>query len=151
LGASAVTGASGAEPLSVIGSFSATSTSETLSLGGFVPLPVLTAPATNSRWDLASLSLAATKGGQAVDLTVLHIIGGDGLYDWTVVAPGHPTKLALPSLEQLAPDAALPVGSIAIEAALARIVGFDYGSLRYRQLTTKGWNAYASDTFYTQH
>jgi len=55
------------------------------------------------------------------------------------------------SLVKLAPDAALPVGSMAIEATLAHIDGFDYGSLRYRQLTTKGWNAYATDTFFTQH
>jgi hypothetical protein len=59
--------------------------------------------------------------------------------------------LALPDLTKLAPYAALPVGSMAIETTLAHITGFDYGSLRYRQLTANGWNAYATDTFFTQH
>jgi len=51
----------------------------------------------------------------------------------------------------LAPDAALPVGSLAIETTLAHIDDFFYGSLRYRQLARRGWNAYATDTFYSQH
>jgi hypothetical protein len=38
-----------------------------------------------------------------------------------------------------------------IEASLAHIEGFDYGSLRYRQLASRGWNAYASEYFLTQH
>jgi IPT/TIG domain len=151
LGARAVTGTAEAPPLSVIGSFSATSTSEALNLGGFVPLPVLTSPAKNTKWDLSSLSLEQSKGGQNVDLTVVNILAGDGLYTWTLVAPGPRSELKLPNLAQLAPDAALPVGSMAIETTLAHIDGFDYGSLRYRQLTERGWNAYATDTFFTQH
>jgi hypothetical protein len=151
LGARAVTGVAEAPPLSVIGAFSATSTSEVLNLGGFVPVPVLTSPLKNTKWDLASLSLKQAKDGQNVDLTVVHINAGDGLYTWTLVAPGPQSELTLPNLAQLAPDAALPGGSIAIETTLARIVGFDYGSLRYRQLTDRGWNAYATDTLLTQH
>jgi hypothetical protein len=40
---------------------------------------------------------------------------------------------------------------MAIVTSLAHIEGFDYGSLRYRQLAERGWNAYATDTFFTQH
>lgn len=151
LGARAVTGVAEAPPLSVIGAFSATSTSETLNLGGFVPLPVLTAPPKNSKWDLSSLTLEQSQGGQNVDLTVVRVNAGEGLYTWTLVAPGPRSQLKLPNLAKLAPDAALPVGSMAIEATLAHIDGFDYGSLRYRQLSERGWNAYATDTFFTQH
>jgi len=151
LGARAVTGAAGAPPLTVIGSFSATSTSEPLNLGGFVPLPVVTAPVKNTKWDLGTLSLQPVKGGQRVDLTVVRVQAGQGLYEWTLVAPGPRSELKLPNLAKLAPDAALPVGSMAIQASLAHIEGFAYGSLRYRQLTANGWNAYATDTFFTQH
>jgi len=151
LGARAVTGSAEKPPLSVIGAFSATSTSEPLDLGGFVPLPVLTAPAKNTKWDLGSLSLSQTKGGQNVDLTVVHVNAGDGLYTWTLVAPGPQSELKLPNLAKLAPDAALPGGSMSIETTLARINDFNYGSLRYRQLAERGWNAYATDTFLTQH
>jgi hypothetical protein len=54
-------------------------------------------------------------------------------------------------LAKLAPDAALPGGSISIETTLAHINDFNYGSLRYRQLSERGWNAYATDVFLTQH
>jgi hypothetical protein len=120
-------------------------------LGGFVPLPVLVAPIKNTRWDMSSLTLEQSPAGQRVDLTVVHVYAGGGLYDWTIVAPGPRDDLPLPNLQKLAPDAALPVGSIQIETTLAHIDGFNYGSLRYRQLTTRGWNAYATDTNFTQH
>jgi hypothetical protein len=151
LSARAVTGSSESAPLSVIGAFSATNTSKSLDLGGFVALPVLTSPPKNTKWDLASLSLTHAKGGQNIDLTVVRVNAGDDLYTWTLVAPGAQSELKLPNLAQLAPDAALPGGSMAIETTLARINDFAYGSLRYRQLTPRGWNAYATDTFLTQH
>jgi hypothetical protein len=151
LTASAVTGAGETSPLSVIGSFSATTTGKPLDLGGFVPLPVLTAPAKDTKWDMSSLSLEQAQEGQSVDLTVVRVRGGAGLYEWTLAAPGRRDKLELPNLGALAPDAALPGGSLQIETTLAHIEDFDYGSLRYRQLTPRGWNAYATDTHLTQH
>jgi hypothetical protein len=151
LGARAVTGAAGAPPLSVIGSFSTTSTAEPLDLGGFVPLPVLIAPVANTKWDMSSLTLEQSAKGQRVDLTVLHVLAGQGLYDWTIVAPGPRTELRLPNLAALDPGAELPVGSVQIETTLAHIDGFNYAALRYRELTPRGWNAYATDTNYSQH
>ncbi len=151
LGARAVTGAAAAPPLSVIGTYSATSSSEPLNLGGFVPLPVLTSPPKNTKWDMSSLSLEQKIGGKNVDLTVVRINAGAGLYTWTLVAPGPQSQLTLPNLVKLSPEGALPGGSLSIEASLAHIDGFDYGSLRYRQLAPRGWNAYATDTFLTQH
>jgi hypothetical protein len=151
LGARAVTGAGAAPPLSVIGSFSTTSTAQPLDLGGFVPLPILVAPPKDTKWDMSSLTLQQSLAGERVDLTVINIEGGQGLYNWTLVAPGPRDELKLPDLAALDPEAALPVGSMVIHAALAHIEGFDYGSLRYRQLQERGWNAYARDFFLTQH
>lgn len=151
LGARAVTGAAGAPPRSVIGSFSAVSTAQPLDLGGFVPLPVLVAPAKNTKWDLSSLTLEQSPAGERVDLTIVHVEAGGGLYRWTIVAPGPRDQLMLPNLRALDPAAALPVGSMMIHATLAHIDGFDYGSLRYRQLAERGWNAHATDSFLTQH
>ncbi|MDF3070102.1 MAG: hypothetical protein K0R38_5703 [Polyangiaceae bacterium] len=151
LTARAVTGDAETTPLSVIGSFSATSTAQTLNLGGFVPLPVVTSPAPNRKWDLGSLVIQQAKDGQAVDLTVVRVEAGGGLYEWTIVAPGPRETVKLPDLKALAPDAALPVGSLKIRTTLARIKDFDYGKLRYRQLDSRGWNAYATDLNYTEH
>jgi hypothetical protein len=149
IGARAVTGPGGGPPLSVIGTYSTTDTSNTLDLGGFVPLPQLVTPAQDSKWDLRVLGLAQAVDGQDVDLTIVHVLGGSGLYDWTIVAPGPRSELNLPDLSAL--GAGLPVGSLAIQATLAHIEDFDYGSLRYRQLESRGWNAYATDVFFTQH
>jgi hypothetical protein len=154
LSARAVTGPGGAPPLSVIGSFSAISTSEPLDLGGFVPLPVLTAPSADLKWDMRSLTLQQSPAGQRVTLTVVHVLGGGGLYDWTIVAPGPRDTLALPNLAELAPGSQLPAGSVQIVTTLAHIDDdpeFHYGSLRYRELAPRGWNAYATDTNFRQH
>jgi hypothetical protein len=163
VGARAVTGDAEEQPLSVIGSYSATSTAEPLNLGGFVALPVLTTPAANTKWDMKTLAIKQARNGQRVDLTVARIYAGGDLYQWTLVAPGAPTELPLPNLGDITPAAALPVGSLAIETSLAHIEDapgskcerrpcpFVYGSLRYRQLGTRGWNAYASDLNFSQH
>jgi hypothetical protein len=147
----------------VIGAFSASSSnSAPLDLGGFVPVPVVTKPDQESTWDLRSLGIKEAKTGERVDLTVVRIGAGAGLYTWTLVAPGPRSELALPSLEELAPAGALPRGSTSIEVTLARIDAqektaggkpepFNYGSLRYRQLDERGWNAYATDTVLTEH
>jgi hypothetical protein len=37
-------------------------------------------------------------------------------------------------------------GGITTNLAVARISGFDYGTLRYGQLSTGAWNAYAQDS-----
>jgi hypothetical protein len=151
LGARAVTGASGTTPLSVIGSFSTTSSAERLNLGGFVPLPVLLTPVKNTNWDLRTLELAAITPSKRVDLTVIDVEAGGGLYFWRIVAPGAREQLVLPDLEALAPDAALPVGSLRINTTFAHIQDFVYGKLRYRQLARRGWTAYATDTNLSQH
>ncbi len=151
LGARAVTGANGGVPLSVIGSFSSTSSAEPLNLGGFVPVPQLVEPLKNVKWDMKKLTLKSAPGAQSVELTVVDIQAGGGLYYWTIVAPGAREVLALPNLAELAPDAALPQGSLAIQATYAHIADFDYGKLRYRQLAARGWNAYATDRFLSQH
>jgi hypothetical protein len=152
LGARAVSGPSALPPRSVIGYFPAVSTAESHNLGGFVPMPVLAAPAKGMNWDLSSLTLEEPPaGGQSIELTIVHIQAGGELYKWTIVAPKARTDFALPSLHELAPDGALPGGSMRIFATYAHIDDFDYGSLRYRQLAPRGWNAYAVDTFVTQH
>lgn len=151
LGAKAVSGPGNSEPLTVIGTFLANSTAKPLNLGGFVPIPVITKPAENTKWDLSALELTQAKSGQSVDLTVTKIQAGGGLYEWTLVAPGPRDRLKLPNLAELTPDAALPVGSMRITTVQAHIDDFDYGSLRYRQLSARGWNAYAADVAYTQY
>jgi hypothetical protein len=151
LGARAVTGTVENPPLSVIGRFATTSSSEPLDLGGFVPLPVITEPAANEPWDLQRLLVAATASEEPVDLTVIEIKAGGGLSTWTLVAPGAREEIVLPNLRELDPKGALPGGLLTIRVTHARISDFVYGSLRYRELAARGWNAHATDVVYSRH
>jgi hypothetical protein len=63
------------------------------------------------------------------------------------VAPGERRAIELPPLRAIDREVSIKPGSLTISVAAATIDEFDYGSLRYRQLTTSGWNAYAIDAF----
>ena len=102
-------------------------------------------PADNGAWTGTELAWAWLPGGESVDLSVLTLSTGGGLVNWTVAAPPGVTQTKLPDLSQLGLGLS---GPITIGVSVAHIVDFDYGSLRYRQLGDRGWNAYATDVFY---
>lgn len=144
----AVTGVSGAAPLSVAALLATTTTSTPLSLSGFVQIPSLTTPPTNGAWNGRDLTWGFLPGGASVDLTVIDLSSGVGLVHWLVAAPAGVTSITLPDLASLGPELGLIPGPVTIGVSGANIVDFDYGSLRYRQLDDRGWNAHATDVFY---
>jgi len=144
--ASASSGENGSPPLSVIGLVGTTAADTTVPLDGFLEVPVLDAPSQNSEWDGQTLATSAAKGGPDPDLTVIDIETGGGLSTWTVVMPGGVSSGTLPDLRALG-DVGAPEGPLTITVSRARVDGFDYGALRYRELTSRGWDAYATDVF----
>jgi hypothetical protein len=132
-------------PLSEVGFFA--STSETIALDTFVPVPTLSYPAYGGAWDALRLSYAFAPSGRPVDLTVIDITSGGGLVDWLVAAPGGTRNVTLPDLRTAFPQGALVPGNVSIQIAGASIDAFDYGQLRYRQLGPVGFNAYSLDAF----
>ncbi len=40
---------------------------------------------------------------------------------------------------------------VSVTVTLAHIAGFDYGNLKYRQLATRGWDAYSRDVFFVSY
>ncbi|HVW28600.1 MAG TPA: IPT/TIG domain-containing protein [Polyangiaceae bacterium] len=144
--ASASTGDNGGTPLSVVGLTGTTAVDTTVSLDGFLEVPLLDTPSDNSAWDGQTLATSAAKGGPDPDLTVFEIESGGGLSTWTVVMPRGVSSGTLPDLTALG-DVGAPEGPVTITVSRAQIDGFDYGSLRYRQLTNRGWDAYATDVF----
>jgi hypothetical protein len=150
--ASAVTGATGTTPRSIAQSQAFTSTAETVTLNPFVEIPALTTPGSNGAWNGTDVAWGATPGGMSVELTVLEIQSAGGLRNWRVAVPGPLSSAKLPDLAQLSAvvgeDLALIPGALTIGVVRAHIEAFDYGSLRYRQLDSRGWNAYASDVFF---
>jgi hypothetical protein len=149
--ARAVTGDSGGTPSSVVGLVSSNSTSDPLLLDQFVQVPVLVTPAPNSSWNGTTLSATRTAGGSPVDLVVYDIESGGGLIGWTVVGPDSTTPFSLPDLNAMSTDLGLSPGPITITVSAARITGFTYSALDYRDTTQRGWTAYATDVFYASY
>ncbi len=149
--AEAVTGASGSTPLSVVGALSATTTSAPLQVDQFVQVPALTSPAPNGTWDGVSLASTRAAGGAAVDIVVYDLESADGLIAWKVVTPGTKNSFVVPDLSSLPGGLGLSRGSLTIAVSAARIAGFSYGALTYRNLTAQGWTAYAQDVFFASY
>jgi len=147
IGARAQTGPSDTLPRSVVGLRRTTLSGQVLAIDGFVEIPVLGAPASNARWDGRTLAFAETAGGAAVDLTLVEMQSGAGLVTWTIVAPGARKAITLPDLAALSGELGLLKGPIDIQVTAAKIPDFDYGSLRYRHLGQRGWEAHATDLF----
>lgn len=145
--ARAVTGPASTAPMSVIASMATTTTSQPLDVSGFVGVPALATPAQNGAWDGEHLAVVFASGGSPIDLTVYSIGAGNGLVHWTVAVPGGGSQVvALPDLSGF-PDVALPTGPLNIAVYGARIDGFDYAKLRYRDLQPVGMTAYSLDYF----
>ena len=146
--ARAVTGAQGSAPMSVVGRVLTTSTSVNPLLEGFVGIPQLEAPASGSGWDGHHLATKYGSGGSAIDLSVYDISSGDGLVRWTITVPKGSHSIDVPNLSFLAfPEGGLPTGPITIGVYGARIDGFSYGALRYRDIRPSGMTAYSLDYF----
>ncbi len=144
--ASAVTGPSATAPMSVIAAVQTSDSAQVVDMNGFVNVPVLTTPAGNAAWDGMHLATTFPPGGAPPDLTVYQISSGNGLVTWTIAAPGGSQAITLPSLAGF-PDEALPSGPINIAVYGAKVAGFNYGTLLYRQMQTAGMSAYSLDYF----
>lgn len=142
--ARAVTGPAGSAPLSVIGRILSTSTSLPVPVSGFVGLPELVTPALNGAWDGRHLATDFPPG--LIDVSVYDIASGNGLWHWTVVVPQGSHAVEVPDLSGF-DLASPPPGPLLIGVYGARVDGFDYDDLRYRDIRPAGMSAYALDYF----
>ena len=142
LTASAVTGPNGDAPASVVTAVETTDANDPLTLGGFLPIPTLSAPGAG-KWSGTHVALQV---GAPVDLAVVTVSSGGGLVEWQIVAPGNVLSFDLPDLSRVTGVDALLHGSITTSFSVARIAGFSYGTLRDGQLSSSSWNSYAQDS-----
>lgn len=148
VGGRAVTGSGATTPRSVAMSLATTSSAQVVPLDGFLEIPLLTTPQNNTAWDGKHLEFSVKPGGPGVSLTVLSLIAGSGLVTWTVAVPAGVHSVLLPDVAALDPLLALPSGSLTLSVTVAHVTDFDYSTLRYRHLSSQGWNAHATDVFY---
>ncbi len=132
-------------PLSQVGALA--SSSESIDLASFVPVPLLDSPAFGGAWDGRHLSVSFGPSTATIDITVLKLESGGGLVSWQVAAPGGARDFTLPNLGHAFPPGALVPGNVSISVYGAHIEGFDYGNARYRDLAPRGFDAYSLDVF----
>lgn len=149
--ARAVTGTNGGSPRSVGRLLATTVSGAQVVVDGFVEIPKLVTPGTNGAFNGIDLAWTLPPGGATVELSVLEIQSGGGLVSWKIAAPQGVTQVKLPDLAALDPEIALIPGPVTIALTAADIDDFVYGTLRYRQLDDRGWNAYATDLFHAYY
>jgi hypothetical protein len=149
--ASAYTGEAGGFPLSVVGVVSGGDTNQAFRPGPFLEIPVLDEPAPNDDWSGRALRWDAAPGGPDAELVLIDIQEPSGLSTWRVVAPGDTREISLPDLEAIDAELRWPRGLQTLVIAVAQIDDFDYGSLRYRDLTQRAWFAYAMDSSFAAY
>jgi hypothetical protein len=136
----AATGSNLIPPASVVARVRTNDGNGILSLTGFLNVPNAIAPGA-ALWDGKSVQIGALP---KVDLVELYVSSGGGLVAWTIVAPGT-AVFPLPDLPSYDPKFGLIHGSIRSYVYAARISGFSYDKLRYGQLGSQTWDAYAID------
>lgn len=143
---SAFSGQNQGAPLSVA-ELVATTESGGVAAGHFVEIPKLVSPANNSSWDAHGLTLDWATGSTPISLAVVEIESGGGLGSWTIATPGNKT-VTLPDVGSFGDNYGIYPGPVTLQITTALIRDFDYGQLRYRQLSTRGWDAYATDVYF---
>ncbi len=141
LGAAAVTGPADSYPESVVSRVNTTQTNAPVTLGGFLPVPTLQQPGTGT-WSGTHVQIGASG---PVDLVEMGVSSGAGLVTWTIIAPGNATSFDVPDLSGLPNNVGLIRGAIQTQVYVASITNFQYGTLRYGQLSSGAWNAFATD------
>jgi hypothetical protein len=138
---SAVTGTAQGDPVSVVAAIETTDANDPVTVGGFFAIPTLAIPGA-SAWNGTQVQL---KASGPIDLAVLTISSGGGLVEWEIVAPGSDLSFAVPDISQVPGVDSLVHGPITTTFDIARITGFQYGSLVTGQIATSSWNAYAEN------
>jgi hypothetical protein len=141
LTASAVTGTGQQNPMSVVAYIETTDANDPVSVGGFFAIPSLVQPGLTP-WSGTHVQM---QGTGPIDLALLEVSTGGGLVTWTIVSPAN-LSFDLPDISQISGVDSLLRGSISTTFGIARITGFDYGTMRTGQLSASAWNAYAEDT-----
>jgi hypothetical protein len=144
IGAVAGTGQFLQVPASVVSRIKTTQANAPVSIGGFLPVPVMQQPA-GGTWNGTHVEFTATG---AYDLAELVVVSGGGFMSWIIMAPGGVTSFDLPDLSTLPDNVGLVRGAIGSTLYVARLEQFSYAKLRSGQMSSNTWSAYAFDNLW---
>ena len=141
VGAAAVTGADPHVPISAVQKVKTNNANVPIAIGGFLPVPAPSAPGAGP-WGGTHVTVSAPG---TWDLMLTTVRSGYGLVTWSIVAPSGATDFDVPDLALAGPRLGLAKGPITTTVYTARIDNFAYTKLRYGQLSSGAWSAYAYD------
>lgn len=141
VGATAMSGAEGKPPISAVQKVKTNDANVPITIGGFLPVPVLGAPGAGP-WGGAHVQESAQG---TWDLMLTSVRSGGGLVTWSIVSPKGTTDFDVPDLAQAGPKLGLVKGPITTSVYTARVDNFAYSKLRYGQLYSSAWSAFAYD------
>jgi hypothetical protein len=144
--ASAVTGSNHGPPLSIVGKRVTSDASLVVPIDGFVQVPQLKIPAPGGKFDGSHIEFQTAPGATSIDVSVIRLAAAGGLVEWTVAVPPGKTSVQLPDIGSL--GIGLNSGPVDISIYCGHIELFSYGSLLYRHLSSRGWDAYSYDVFH---
>lgn len=141
VGAAAVTGAAALTPISAVQKVKTNDANVPITIGGFLPVPIPSVPGAGP-WSGTHVSVGAAG---TWDLMLTTVRSGGGLITWSIVAPAGATEFDVPDLALAGPKLGLAKGPIKTTVYTARLDKFSYSKLRYGQLSSGAWSAFAYD------
>jgi hypothetical protein len=139
--AAAVTGADAHPPISAVQKVKTNDANVPITVGGFLPVPIPSVPGAGP-WPGTHVSVTAQG---TWDLMLTTVRSGGGLITWSIVSPAGATEFDVPDLTLAGPKLGLVKGPIGTTVYTARVDNFAYSKLRYGQLSSGAWSAYAYD------
>ncbi|MCB9633755.1 MAG: IPT/TIG domain-containing protein [Sandaracinus sp.] len=119
-------------------------------LGGWVGLPVASAPAYGERIPADRVLRWTVDGGLEPTFYLVLAIGSDGNPAWRQFVPGTQTSAPIPDLGSIPEITDIPSGYVTWVVYSARIPGRDFDEITYADLDEDRWSAWALDVFAAQ-
>ncbi|MBX3269033.1 MAG: IPT/TIG domain-containing protein [Sandaracinaceae bacterium] len=141
------TGSFDSQPYTVAVETGVTAIDATLRIGGFVGIPVPTAPASGERLP-ADRVLRWTADGATPDLNIIILVDATGNPGWRMFVPGDVREAPIPDLSSIEGIDDLTPGFITWAVFAVSIPGFEFDNFRYDYLDSRFWSRWAVD-FYT--
>lgn len=123
--------------------------SQPLSLGPFIGIPSVVAPALGSRIP-DDRTLRFSLDGAPADMILVEIYGGDDNLAWTELLPGDAREVPVPDFSLIPGQADLASGFIRWVVTAVKIDDFRYNEFDYTYLATRFWTHDAANAFYAR-
>ncbi len=118
-----------------------------VSVRGFVGIPDPFAPGFGEPIPDDRVLRFEASGGVPADFHIITLVGEDGNPAWRIFVPGDEFEAPIPDLSSIEGILDITPGVVTWSIVSARVPGFDFDTMTYRDLRRSTWVAWASDIF----